>query len=173
MTVSIMESGMTFGPYHDDHVFYIEKSATYRQVQQGVQMAEFLLLRTKEGRPPTVWVVEAKSSTPRPATQPNFDEFIVEIREKLSNALVLGVAACLKRHKAAGAELPDPFKALDLSTLGFRLVLVIKGHKAAWLPPLQEALAKTLHPTVRTWALPPIAVQVINDDMARSLGLIG
>jgi hypothetical protein len=83
-TQSIFESGMTFGPYSDGHCFHIEKSATYLKVQQGVQMAEFLLIRLDNGKPSAVWVVEAKSSTPRPETQPNFDDFIEEIRDKLT-----------------------------------------------------------------------------------------
>jgi hypothetical protein len=171
-TQAIVESGMTFGPYPDGHCFYIEKSATYQRVREGVQMAEFLLLRAKGDQQATVWVVEAKSSTPRPETQPNFDEFIDEIREKLTNALSLGLAACLQRHTPANVELPAPFKALDLSTAGFRLVLVINGHKEDWLPPLQDAIAKALHATVKTWALPATAVAVINDALARSHGLI-
>lgn len=167
-----VESGMTFGPFAEGHCFRIERSEVYRKVKDGVQMAEFLLLRLKDGHPPTVWVVEAKSSTPRPETQPNFDEFIEEIRKKLTNALSLGLAACLRRHEDSDAELSEPFKTLDLSVVGFRLVLVINGHKKEWLPPLQEALSKALQSTVKVWALPPTAVAVINDGQARSHGLI-
>ena len=39
----IIESGMTFGPYADEHCFHIEESATYKKIQDGVRMAEFLL----------------------------------------------------------------------------------------------------------------------------------
>jgi hypothetical protein len=41
-TQPIVESGMTFGPYPDGRCFYIEKSNTYADIQQGVQMAEYL-----------------------------------------------------------------------------------------------------------------------------------
>lgn len=47
-------------------------------------MAEFLLLRQQQSGP-TVWVVEAKSSSPRPETQPDFTAFIDEIRRKLTH----------------------------------------------------------------------------------------
>lgn len=114
-TQPIVESGMSFGPYPDGRCFYIEKSNTYADIQQDVRMAEFLLLRAGNGKPPVLWVVEAKSSTPRPETQPNFDAFIAEIREKLVNAFSLGWACCLNRHQQAESELPAPFKALDLS----------------------------------------------------------
>jgi hypothetical protein len=149
----ILESGMEFGPYPSHQCFYIEKSNTYADIQHGVQMAEFLLLKTKRGQPPIVWVVEAKSSTPRPETQPNFDAFIAEIREKLINAFSLGWAACLKRHPKFDEELPEPFKALDLSKAGVRFILVINGHREAWLPPIQEALKKSLYATIKTWTI--------------------
>lgn len=173
MTIQpIVESGMTFGPYPDGLCFYIEKSDTYADIQQCVQMAEFLLLRVNHGKPPVLWVVEAKSSTPRAETQPNFDDFIAEIREKLVNAFSLGWASCLKRHQRAEAELPDPFKALDLSQTAVRFVLVINGHQEAWLSPIQDALKKALHATVKTWCFSPTSVAVINEDIARRHGLI-
>ncbi len=167
-TEAIIESGMTFGPYPAGQCFYIEKSACYEKVQEGVQMAEFLLLK-EQG--PTVWVVEAKSSSPRPETQPNFAEFLDEIRTKLTNGFLLAVAARLQRHTAADDELPDTFKALDLRTLGFRFVLVINGHKQEWLAPLQSALAQALKPVVKTWALPATSVVVLNHELAQQYGL--
>ena len=110
----------------------------------------------------------------RPATQPNFDEFIEEIHEKLMHAFSLGIAICLKRHKTNKAELPNHFKTLDLSIASVRFVLVVKGHREEWLPPLQEALSKALHSTINTniWNLSPLSVAVINDDLALKRGLI-
>ncbi len=169
-TEPIIESGMTFGPFKEGHCFYIEKSETYRNLQQGVKMAEFLLLRFKSGKPTTIWVVEAKSSAPRPMSQRGFEAFIEELRDNLINAFSLGLACCLNRH--SNAELPEPYRTLDLSTSDFRFVLVVNHHKWEWLPPLQEALSKTLHAAVKTWALSIPAVAVINDHMARDYGLI-
>jgi hypothetical protein len=168
-TEPIHESGMTFGPYPEGSCFYIEKSKTYQHIQDGVKIAEFLLLGSQDES--TVWVVEAKSSTPRPETQPNFDEFIIEIREKLTNALTLSIAACLKRHSTY-AELPNSFQTLDLRTAKFRLILVVNGHQKEWLPPLQDALKRALQSTVKTWNLSPTSVVVLNDALARSQGLI-
>jgi hypothetical protein len=171
-TQPIIESGMTFGPFPHGHCFHIEKSEVYRKVKVGVKMVEFLLLKIRDGHPPIVWMVEARSSTPKPQPQPNFDAFIDEMRQKFTNALSLGLAACLKRHEDADAELPEPFKGLDLSVTSFRLILVINHHKDAWCDPLRDALEKALRSTVKTWALGPAAVLVINDGMARSHGLI-
>lgn len=170
-TEAIIESGMTFGPYPDGQCFYIEKSACYKNVQEGVQMAEFLLLKQQE-KGLTVWVVEAKSSSPRPETQPNFAEFIDEIRSKLTNGFLLAVAARLGRHPATKNELSNDFKNLDLQAHGFRFVLVINGHKQEWLAPLQSALVQALKPVVKTWALPATSVAVLNHELAQQHGLI-
>jgi hypothetical protein len=170
-TETIIESGMTFGPYPAGQCFYIEKSACYERVQEGVQMAEFLLLKQQQ-QGPTVWVVEAKSSSPRPETQSNFAEFIDEIRSKLTNGFLLAIAARLQRHPAANNELPAAFKALDLQAQGFRFVLVINGHKQEWLAPLQSALVQALKPVVKTWALPATSVAVLNHELAQQHGLI-
>lgn len=142
-TEPIIESGMTFGPYPEGHCFYIEKSKTYEKIKEGVKIAEFLLLHSQDDS--IVWIVEAKQSSPRPETQPNFDDFLLEIQEKLTNALTLSVATCLKRHSTY-EELPNSFQTLDLEKASFRLILVIKGHQEAWLPPLQDALKKSTQP---------------------------
>jgi hypothetical protein len=76
-TQPIIESGMTFGLYPEGHCFHIEKSQTYQDIQEGVKIAELLLLHPPNS--PKVWIIEAKSSSPRPETQPGFDDFIEEI----------------------------------------------------------------------------------------------
>lgn len=165
-TDAIIESGMTFGPYPAGQCFYIEKSACYRQIEQGVKMAEFLLLRQRE-QGPALWVVEAKSSCPR-----DFTLYMDEIRGKLTNALMLGVAACLGRHTAAKEELPEAFKSLALKTASFRFVLVIKGVPDPHLPALQNALGAVLKPVIKTWAMSPTSVVVLNEIRAQKYGLI-
>jgi hypothetical protein len=169
---TILESGMTFGPYAEGACFHIEKSHSYAALQKHVQMGEFLLLRTDKRRPPVLWVVEAKSSSPRPETQPHFDAFIAEIREKLVNAFSLGWACCLRRHEHAERDLPEAFKELGLSHVDVRFILVINGHKEEWLPPLQDALRAALRSTVKTWSFSPTSVAVLNDVLARQYGLI-
>jgi hypothetical protein len=168
----IIESGMTFGPYADEHCFYVEKRETYKKIQDGVRMAEFLLLRLKAGKPPEVWVVEAKSSAPRAESVADFANYIDEVREKLVNGFGLGLASHLKRHAMAEAEIPAGLKHLDLGAAGFRLFLVIKTSQESWLPPLNDALKQALHSTVKTWALGPNAVAVLTEARARKWGLI-
>ncbi len=171
-TCPIIESGMTFGPYSPGQCFHIEKSKTYAAIQPGVKMAEFLLLRMDSGKASALWVVEAKSSSPRPETQQNFDEFIAEVCEKMINAFSLCWASCLKRHEQAVEELPEPFKELDLSQACVRFILVINGHRESWLAPLQEALREALRPTIKTWRFGPNSVAVINETLAKQYDLI-
>lgn len=175
---TITESGMTFGPFADTHCFQIENSPLHNAAQPGVQIAEFLLL--KEGqvnRPPQVWIVEAKSSTPNPDSPlpdaaESFSGFIAEIHDKLLNALTLGVSACIGRHPQTRELLPQAFVELPLDRTEFRLVLVINGHRKEWLQPLKDALDKALRVTTRTWSLGAHSVMVLNDAMARQYGLI-
>lgn len=171
MMPPIEESGMIFGPYPAHDCFYIEKSGVYQSIQNGVKMAEFALLRARADNPSVVWIVEAKSSSPK-AGKPDFDEYIEEIRAKFVNAITLIVATCLGRHPQAGADLPQQFQSLDLAQAGFRLILVINGAKAEWLPPLQDALNKAMLATAKAWALAPTAVAVMNETGAMRHELI-
>ncbi|MBF0178616.1 MAG: hypothetical protein HQM03_01180 [Magnetococcales bacterium] len=171
-TKPIIESDMTFGPYPDGLCWVIEKSNTYKKIEQGVQMAEFLLLRTNRNKSPVLWVVEAKKSSPRPETQPNFDDFIRAIHEKLVNAFSLSFASCMNRHQPTFSELPKFYKNLDLSKIEVKFILVINGHQEDWLPPIQVALKEALHTTIKTWSLSPNSVAVLNDMQAREHGLI-
>jgi len=137
-------------------------------------MAEFALLRHSRGadRPPAVWLVEAKSSSPQPETQPNFEQFIDEIRQKLINALHLVLAATLHRHPEAAGDLPAGFAALTLRE-DFKLVLVIKGHPQAWLEPLQNAMRQAFKSLIKTMGLTPMSIIVMNDAIAHDYGLTG
>lgn len=161
----ITESDMIFLCEEAD-VFHIEESAIYKKME-GVKIAEFLLIKS-----PKLFVIEAKSSSPIPNNKINFDEFIQEIHEKLLNAFSLGMAICLNRHQQK-ETLPTNFQNLDLSkSTHFLLCLVIKGHKTEWLAPIQDELKKSLSVTMKTWALSPNSVVVINDEIARQQGLI-
>ena len=168
--MQIEESGLTFGPYADEHCFHIEKSATYRRIQDCVHMAKFLLLQPRVDRSARILVDEAKSSTPRTADPVRFKQFIAEVGQKLLNGVTLGIASRLQRHQTANVELSPDFKTLDLATVEFRLILIINGHKAEWLPDLQDALNKELHSTARTWG--KLAVAVLNEEGARKHHLI-
>lgn len=166
-TEPIIESGMTFGPYPAGQCFHIEKSRCYKKIQEGVKMAEFLLLRQQE-KGSTLWVVEAKSSCPR-----EFTAYMDDIRTKLVNAFMLGIAACMDRHPAANDELPQTFKDLNLRSASFRFVLII-GQTVPQenLAVLQDALKVALRSVTKTWALAPTSVIVLDQQGAQQHGLI-
>ncbi|ASF47793.1 hypothetical protein [Methylovulum psychrotolerans] len=172
----ITESGMTFGPHAEGYRFDIEQSATLSQLNkrakthEGIKPAEFLLLRTDNGKP-TIWIIEAKSSAPHPRSQEDFSQYVTDIKEKFVNSLDLFMALYLNRHPTSD-ELPTAFRSLDMASVDFRLALIIKGFDKAWLPPLQDAFSKALKLTVKIWALPPASVLVINDSIARAYGLL-
>jgi len=173
-TEPIIESGMTFGPYPDGHCFYIEKSQALQKIHkntkkgEGIQIAEFLLLETKDNQV-TIFIVEAKTTSPRPE---NSNNYIDEIKEKLANSLALFVAIYLQRHPASNLELSDHFRQFELANVKFLLILVIKNSKEDWLIPVKDALQKALKPTVKIWNLAPTSVIVLNEDGARKHGLV-
>lgn len=174
---AIIESGMTFGPYPDGHCFYIEKGPTLKKINkrakkgEGIAIAEFLLLETK-GNQITLSIVEAKTSSPRQTNQENFDSYIHEIKEKLANSLACFIAIYLQRHPENNSELPDYFKQLEVSSVNFLLILVIKTSKDEWLPPLQDRLKKALKPTIKIWNLSPTSVLVLNEEGAKRRGFV-
>ena len=141
---------MNFGPFPQGRCFRIENCDAYRKIQgSGIKVVEFLWLRDDQQERPVLWVVEAKSSSPRPGNAQDFSQFIDEIREKWVNALSMVVAACLQRAQSAAAELPDPFKTLKLSVTDFRFILVVNGHQLTWLTPLRTHLPKRSLPRSR------------------------
>jgi hypothetical protein len=170
------ESGMTFGPFPPGCAFRIEKSCLYQAMSgdgSGVKVAEMLLLRgSSEDRTPAIWIIEAKQSFPRPTSRADFEKNVERIRCKLADSLSLFFAMRLGRHADALAELPDQFQAVDPGAVDIKLVLIVKGHREKWLPPLNDMLNKALRPLVRVWGLKPTAVTVTNDDGALRHGLI-
>ncbi|HBF34842.1 TPA: hypothetical protein DDW35_09800 [Candidatus Sumerlaeota bacterium] len=172
--ITISESGMNFGPFDEESCFYIEKSELYLRVKQDAQTAEFLCLHEGKKGTRRILLVEAKSSSPRPETQPNFNEFLDEIVGKMLDSFSLFIAACLGRHEESKTNaIPAKFRELNLGTADFHFVLVIRGHQKRWCVTLQEELYKKLRPTIRKWALSPTAIAVINDaDAQQQYGLI-
>lgn len=169
MSVAIEESGMSFGPYLDENCFHIEKSNIYIKLQNGLPIAEFLLLQPDKNK---LLVVEAKSSSPNPGnneSQDNLKNFITEISEKLLNAFSLGLALCLERHLHSTGEIPSSFKSISHDSIQIILLLIIKGHKKEWLTPLNDILQKKLRNASKVW---DFKVNVINDEMAKKYNLI-
>ena len=169
-TKTIPESGMTFGPFDEDLVFHVEKSQTYKNIEENVKICEFFYLDRKNANERVV-ILEAKSSSPHPGNKTDFPNYTWEILEKFSNTMQLAISTLLFRHESAKQEVPQPFKKLNLETANFHFILVIRGHKSEWLDPLKSELAHLLIPTKKLWNLKEPVITVINEDIARKRGL--
>lgn len=172
MTVTIVESGMSFGPYATDDCFQVEQSALYARIKTNVPMVEFAILRRQRVHGESVWLIEAKSSAPKPGNKIDFKKYVEEIHLKIVNALQVLFACWLTRHPEAAGELPVNFLANRVSALPIKCVLVIHGHEKSWLSPIQEALQTSLSAAVKTLGLSSNDVVVINHEMAKNFGLI-
>jgi len=171
MMNGITESYMHFGPYPNGQFFPVEKSACYGSIGENVKIAEFILYRNYNDQP-QIWIIEAKSSSPRPRNQEDINQFIQDIRDKMVNTLSLYFACLLDRQPACKAELPDKLKSVKIADIHVRFVLVIHGHKLEWLSPLKDLITKAMLPTIQTWKFDVLSVVVLNDDMAREIKLI-
>lgn len=170
--VIIPESGLEFGPFDDDKCFQVERSALCAGLGDGVKMVEFMLVRPGRAGAANLFCVEAKTSAPQQGTQPRFDEYFVEIRDKMLNALLLFLGARLGRHAAAADELPEGIRALDPATVGVKFVLVVSNAEESWLQPLQDKMTDIMRPIVKTFNTGPTSVAVLDAARARRLRLI-
>ncbi|MFH1898745.1 MAG: hypothetical protein ABH886_11055 [Candidatus Desantisbacteria bacterium] len=167
MPVIIEESGMIFGPFLDEHCFYIEKSNVYNKLKNGLKIAEFLLIQPDKNR---LLIIESKSSSPNPDNPDNteaqnqFDNFIAEISEKLLNTFTLGLALCLERHVDNKNEISKCFKEITHNSVKIILMLVINNHEDKWLVQLTTALQKKLRCISKIW---PLEVFAINEKTAQ------
>ena len=174
--MEIRESGMVFGPFEEEAVFHIEKSRLYRHVNRGegnVPTAEFLLLHGLDASSTasSLWIVEAKSSAPRPGNVEDFKKFIQEINAKLASSFSLTMAALLGRHPSHN-DLPRSFLKQAYASISIQLILVLREHKKEWLEPVSDALQKTFKSSASIWNFLPGDVVVLNDEMARKHRLI-
>ncbi|MDQ8195464.1 hypothetical protein QEH59_13595 [Coraliomargarita sp. SDUM461004] len=167
---TITESGMDFGPFADGDVFQLETSAVYKNIQEGVQMAEFVVV--ENGSVVRLVTLEAKTSSPRAENEPDFSSYIEAVSSKLMNGFHLAHAIRLGRHHKVGEVLPLGFHAIDFGTCEHRLLLVIKNAQKEWLPPIQDALRIALRGHVKLWNLGPRSVLVLNEEGARKNGFI-
>lgn len=164
--ITISESNMNFGPFEEDCVFYIEKSHLYQNICYGVQMAEFILKKDKN-----LIFIEAKSSSPKQLKKDDGSpcDFIVEVSDKLTNALELFISANLKIANDSKEEANNLIDFNSISEYSIKFRLVINGHKKEWLTNIQDALEKNLKSYSKIWN---IEVKVLNDETARQYKLI-
>ncbi len=100
MSISITESGVTFGSFAPDDVFEFEKVLTKLKFGDYVSKVEFVV-RHGFGSAAIVFV-EAKRSVPRQS-----DVFFADVRLKMIHALTVWFTAVCGRHEQLLKLLPD------------------------------------------------------------------
>jgi hypothetical protein len=98
------------------------------------------------------------------------DNYFDEVLFKFNDTLTLLSAIYLNRHDKAKQELPENFKKLEISTLQFVLVLVVKDHPTESLDDLTAKLNKKLKPLIQIWK--PTSVAVLNEALAKKRGYV-
>lgn len=163
---TITESGMTF-TVPENQLFYIEPYIR-DEAWDGMKSVEFVWLDNNEMK-----FIEAKSSTPN-SSDPNkledLRKFIDDISEKWLNSIHITAS------KTLGCLPNNPFNLSSWANVQVKLFLVIgNGFKKEWLPPLQDAFnqnvplkkwQKVWSPKFTPW------IKIINEDMARKIGLL-
>jgi hypothetical protein len=165
MSVTIEESGLLFGEYDEEKFFHIEKSSIYKSFEDKTRVVEFILYNKNNA----ILFVEAKSSSPKPGNQVEFDPYINEIYEKFSHSVDLFFSMVIKRTADYKNEMPAYFKSADYSSVEIKLVLVINGHETGWLSPITTALHNKLKRKIKIWRLQLI---VLNHELAGKYGLL-
>jgi len=165
--VQSIESNMTF-QYDSDYGYRIDMLPFYGKMSSEyyVKDCDFVLLKKKHNQ---LWFIEAKSSTPHPHTNSDvFADFIDEIVVKFNDSIMLYFAMQLNLSKTPLSLLSNKFQPFQERAT--RLILVINGFDAAWLPPVQDELNKRCKKY--RWLANVQDVVVINDDLARKYKLI-
>jgi hypothetical protein len=165
MSVIIEEPGMIFGEYEENKVFHIEKSALYKSLGKSINTVEFILYND----PKNIFIIEAKSSSPKPDNHEDFKSFITEIHNKFVHSIDIFFALILRRLEDINKEMPESFKTIDYTIINIKFLLIINGHGKNDLWPIRDALKKVLYRQIKTWR---IDITVINNIQARDMGLL-
>ncbi len=165
MSISINESGITFGDFLDDDVFEIEKVLTGIDFGKGIYKVEFIFHNPSgNGK---ILLVEAKSSIPRESK-----EFFAEIRLKMIHSLTLWFTAVCGRHENITSFLPESLKNSSQLILPIHMCLVIPEVPDNMLPQFTDKFRACLSVERKIWAIKYSDIMVLNKDKARKYGLV-
>jgi hypothetical protein len=140
MSVSITESGVTFGVFPQERLYYIEKSASYAALGEGFSTVEFIYMNRKN----QLCFVEAKSSSPIQQHNPErFEEWVSEIVAKFCDSLQLFLTVFLQRREET--EFGNAIQLANMKELPMKFILVLPRHEPDWLAPIQNELSKQLY----------------------------
>ncbi len=164
--ITIVESGLKFGPFHPNQVFQIEISANVRS-RQGIKTCEFVWWKNRSTQ---LVLVEAKSSIPQPTSNPEaYNNFWQDVLEKFDNAMQLMLLATLRRPPQLHHELPAEMQALPWEQLKLVCYLVIPDAPNDVLQALTDRLRNEMKRQKRLWRQSELFV--INANKARDASL--
>ena len=159
MSISIDESGVTFGPFAQTDGFEFEKVLKEITFGDNVCKAEFIVRRASENV--SIIVVEAKSSIPRES-----DNFFEDIRQKMVHTLTVWFASVCGRHESVKALLPENLGQFENLTLPIKLCLVIPQVPDDKLDLLSAKFRKVLISEQKIWAIGYSDINVLNESKA-------
>ena len=169
----INESGVAFGEFNSDDLFYIEESDLYKSLGTGIK-TEFIVLDQKD----TIIFLEAKTGCPNPQNKEmggekteKFVEFYNDISEKFIDSLQIYIAGLLEKYgktEEIGENLMK-VKPLEKKKLKFVLVITADEIKEEWLWGPKLELENRLLKLRKIWG---ISVIVLNKSLAYNYGLL-
>ncbi|MEM7129400.1 MAG: hypothetical protein AAF702_23915 [Chloroflexota bacterium] len=159
----LCESGLRF-TLEQNKTFLPEQEPFYKSLSAkvSIKICDIVYLNpTNE-----LLLIELKSSSPRES-----QEFVQEIKQKFVDTLLLYIGTVFNRKNTPSASLPPTLNEPSSLQKKIRLVLIVKGHKRAWLPPLHDSLRKECRALEKLFSLEE--TQVYNQQLAsQKLGLI-
>lgn len=182
--IIIEESGMTFGPFAPNEIFYIEK-CTVRGEHNAFPVVEFVRIINDSSKF-ILEFVEAKKSSPNVKSRcPNnteecnlrqypFKYYINTVQNKFIGSITLLMGLLHNRHTNYKPDLPDDFRSLNFGNISkICCILVINKFNADWLRPVQDMLRPRMLSFFNLWGLKScIETIVLNDEMAVKRELI-
>lgn len=168
---TVDESGMSFGPFQPSNIFEPEKSQTYTKIKDHVKIADLIVYDHGKNK---VLIIEAKSSFPNPenpSSTERFDEEVDFIHQKFVNGLTLTLSILGKRFHEKN-EIHSNFNSINLSAIDIHFILVVNGHQYDWITQVDDAIKQKMTPLLKTLNREKSKTFAINDDFARTIGLI-
>ena len=117
-----------------------------------------------------VYLIEAKSSSPKPQNAAQFEDFVGDIAQKFADTYTYYNAAHQKRQQPD--ILPQNLQSTPLARQNYEFCLIINGHQREWLYPVLDQLKIMMKKSLKLWGFDDACVKVINEHGALSKGLI-
>lgn len=167
----IEESGVKFGGFDEECLFWIERSDIYKQMGEGIKTVEFIHLTEEEN----VLFVEAKTSCPNVANkndnedkQKKYEEYYADVADKFIDSVNMFATTVLGRNGHSGDVGENILQKNTYAKNKIKFVLVVAGAEESWLGGPKAELELRLLRFRKIWKA---EVVVLNKRMAVEFGL--